>query len=235
MKKIIENSPIKDLIYVIKENKLIFIYMLFTIVLPIAFSSGVVLMLQEYYWFFKSLKPLDLILIFVFLSFTMSLGITPTTFISFISGFLWGWMALIYIIPSYFFAMLLGYSFAKIIDNKKLIQTLRKLGKLPSFFNNLEQNSLKIVFLSRISPVLPFALMNVIWSVCQIKVKPFLVGGLLGMLPRTLIVIWLGTEAKSIFENPEKNWIFNLSLLLVAAGSLILLSKIVFKNTAISK
>ena len=54
--------------------------------------------------------------------------------------------------------------------------------------------------MSRLSPVLPFALMNFVLSLMQVRKRDYLYGSLLGMLPRTTFFYWLGTQAKQLYE-----------------------------------
>jgi uncharacterized membrane protein YdjX (TVP38/TMEM64 family) len=48
--------------------------------------------------------------------------------------------------------------------------------------------------LCRLSPFLPFALMNVVLPYLGIRFRNFMIPGLIGMLPRTLFFLWAGTQ-----------------------------------------
>jgi uncharacterized membrane protein YdjX (TVP38/TMEM64 family) len=62
----------------------------------------------------------------------------------------------------------------------------------------LKQNDLVLVIMCRISPVLPFAIMNVVLGYTGIRIKPFLVGGLIGMLPRTVMAVAIGMQMEAL-------------------------------------
>jgi uncharacterized membrane protein YdjX (TVP38/TMEM64 family) len=58
-------------------------------------------------------------------------------------------------------------------------------------------DALKIVFLTRLSPVLPFNVLNVAYGLSRVPARTFLLGTLLGTLPVTVVHIWIGTTARS--------------------------------------
>ncbi len=135
--------------------------------------------------------------------FSMGLALTPTTFIALLSGYFLGMKALPFLVIAYSAASLIGFGITKFIDHGKLLETLCNLpGKwgrnTERFINGLNQNQFAIVILSRISPVLPFAMMNVVLSLAKVRLRVFLVAGIIGMLPRTALSIWLGSQAQDL-------------------------------------
>jgi len=76
---------------------------------------------------------------------------------------------------------------------------------LDHFLENVRANSFSWVFVTRLSPVFPFAITNALMAFLGVRVKQFFVAGTLGMLPRTLLALWTGTQAKtiqSLYQNP---------------------------------
>ncbi len=139
--------------------------------------------------------------IFYLLSvFTMTLAITPTTFMALISGFFLGIDGIIPIVISYQLASLIGYYLAGKLDEGFLQFIQVKYPKSRRIIDNLHQNQLGLTFLSRLSPALPFAIMNVVLSVSGIRLLHFFWGGLIGMLPRTLLFVWVGLEASKLSD-----------------------------------
>ena len=66
--------------------------------------------------------------------------------------------------------------------------------------NTVESNPFWFVILCRISPILPFGLMNLLLPAFGVKVKEFIIAGTLGMLPRTILFVWLGSAAQNLIE-----------------------------------
>lgn len=59
---------------------------------------------------------------------------------------------------------------------------------------------LKIVFLTRLSPVFPYNLLNYAYGVTRVRFRDYLLGSWLGMIPGTVMYVYLGSTVKSIAE-----------------------------------
>jgi uncharacterized membrane protein YdjX (TVP38/TMEM64 family) len=163
---------------------------------------------------------------FAVTAFTMAFALTPTTFVALLSGFLLGWLALLPLCVSYLAAALIGYRAVGYLDRGNLLQFLSQRKGVEAFMQKLQNSSLSVIAMSRLSPVLPFAVMNVVFSLVKIPVRPFLWGSFWGMLPRTVLSVWAGTQAlrlQTLVENPDESlpWRVGLIVLtLVSVGGL---------------
>ena len=90
----------------------------------------------------------------------------------------------------------------------------------------------------RLSPVMPFAMMNVFLASLPIKMYNYIMGSMLGMLPRTLLLFWAGMNAVEIWnfvQSPTIDGIWQmlpLLLVFVAIAGLIYIFKSVLKEVA---
>ncbi len=134
----------------------------------------------------------------------MAIAITPTTFISILSGYFLGWLCMPFVVISYLFAAILGFFIAKKIDKGKFINSLGAIAGIEGILRNLKDRELYITFLAKISPILPFALSNFLLSIGGANLRNFIIGSLLGMLPRTALAIYIGNEAQRISILIEK-------------------------------
>ena len=76
-------------------------------------------------------------------------------------------------------------------DPKALIEMLDKaVGK----------SGWKIVLLTRLSPLLPFNLLNYAFGLTQVRFRDYVLGSWIGMLPGTLLYVYLGSLAHSVEE-----------------------------------
>ncbi|TAF74208.1 MAG: DedA family protein [Bacteroidetes bacterium] len=153
-----------------------------------------------------------------------------TTFTCLASGFLMGWQTLFYIIPLYFFAQSIGYYIAKKIDSGTMISFLGNSKKLNYLLENIHTNQSKLVFLARISPVLPFSLTNLIFGMLQINFWVFTWAGLLGMLPRSILAVWLGINAKDLMNPSENSTLQKTILIILGIISILLIMKLLFQK-----
>ena len=143
------------------------------------------------------------ILFFLVTALTMAVLLTPTTFIASLSGFLFGLSSTFYVVPAYLVASLLGYLVGKRLDGGKLLKSMVEVDNKQVLKNTVDANPFWFVMLCRISPVLPFGLMNIVLPAIGVKIKAFITAGTVGMLPRTVLFIWLGSVAQDLMQAIE--------------------------------
>lgn len=127
--------------------------------------------------------------------FTMALGLTPTTLVATLAGFLFGWAAFPYIIGSYLAAAFLGRWLGVWLNRILTGSVSFSNPKADHLFTRLEARPFWLLLFCRLSPVLTFALTNVALGRMQFKMPVFLTATFLGMLPRTTLVFYTGTQA----------------------------------------
>lgn len=62
----------------------------------------------------------------------------------------------------------------------------------------VEQQGFRIVFLTRLSPVFPFNVLNYAFGITTVRLRDYLLASWLGMLPGTLMYVYLGSAAQSL-------------------------------------
>ncbi|WP_081622100.1 TVP38/TMEM64 family protein [Endozoicomonas elysicola] len=170
----------------------------------------------------NSLSTSHWVWLFAISALTMALALTPSTLIALISGYFLGWSAFFYIVISYPIASGIGYMVGKTLDHGKLMSTLPSESRIHRILNELShQHQWPLVILTRISPILPFSLMNLVLPAIGIRLHTFLLAGFIGMLPRTLFALWAGMQARdliALLENPTQG---NLSVIFMIVVSII--------------
>ncbi|MEM6752709.1 MAG: TVP38/TMEM64 family protein [Cyanobacteria bacterium P01_C01_bin.38] len=96
----------------------------------------------------------------------------------------------------------------------------RQIGNKPSFQaidKAVAKNGFKIVFLTRLSPIFPFNLLNYAFGVTQVSLKDYILGSI-GMIPGTVMYVYMGSiigeiamESSSIPINPETQLVKSIS------------------------
>ncbi|WP_257294757.1 TVP38/TMEM64 family protein [Endozoicomonas sp. YOMI1] len=153
---------------------------------------------------------------------TMALALTPSTLIALISGYFLGWTAFFYILISYPAASVIGYLIGKSLDHGKLMNTLPPNSHIHLILDELKHHhQWPMVILTRISPVLPFSLMNLVLPAIGIRLHTFLIAGFIGMLPRTLFALWAGMQARDLFSLLKKPTQGNLSVIVMVMASIL--------------
>lgn len=187
----------------LRENKLSFFLMLWMAVMPILCSALISIAAIQYETYIRQFSFPQWLLFYLGTSLSMALALTPTTFIALISGYFLGWQATPYMLVAYLLASGLGYSLARLADKGKLGHAIEQIPKVKEFIHAINQKQFTFIILCRISPVLPFAIMNVVLSIMRVSFFQFLWAGFLGMLPRTLLFLWIGSTASMLREAVE--------------------------------
>lgn len=188
---------------ILKTNRRSAALALWMAIVPLTVSSLVTVYVLQYEAEIATFGTLAWTLYFVGSCLTMALALTPTTFIATLSGYFLGMAAAPFVVLAYILASFLGYQLTHIVDNGHFVETIRELPggrgeKALRFLEGVKSNQFGLIVMARISPVLPFALMNVMLPIAGVKLRAFLLAGTLGMLPRTLFFIWLGSQAQEL-------------------------------------
>ena len=208
----------------LKKNTFTLLYTFFLGLMPLLVSSSISYWVITHEQEIQNFTFQNWTIAFAFACFTMAFALTPTTFIALLSGYFLGWQAFIPVGITYWIASFLGYKAAQMIDGGRFIRILSEKPKVKQILENLQKDEFKIILLARLSPVLPFAVTNVLFSFSGTKLRNFLTAGFLGMLPRTILSIWIGTQAqeiKRLIEHPSEGNISKFLILGLIGGSIL--------------
>ncbi len=177
------------------------------LIMPLSFSSGLSFLIIDNVHQIEELQFIEWVAVYVIISLTMTFALTPTTVIALLSGYFLGIYAIIPVVISYSLASVGGFYLSKPLGRNFQEVVNSSYPKLDLFIHKMRDKSpVSFVIFSRISPVLPFAVMNIVLPFMGIRFKSFFWGGMLGMLPRTILAIITGKLTKDIFaivENPS--------------------------------
>ncbi len=143
---------------------------------------------------------------------TAGLGILPTVSQAILAGFAfgitWGFPAALI---GFAGASVIGYFIANRIARDKIEGEIHKHPKAQiirdAFLRHGKMRALLILTLLRIPPNSPFALTNYAMSVAGVKLVPFLIATVVGMAPRTLAAVWIGSQVSSWDEVHKPKWL----------------------------
>ncbi len=190
---------------------------------PLLGSAVVLGLLYERSTLLQNLTLAQGLLYFTVVGLTMALALTPTTFVAIISGYYFGWVGLPGMVAAYALAAALGYELARRLDHGKLRTVLHHFPKADAVLAELQTQSWSLIILTRLSPVLPFALMTFVLAIVGVARRRFLAASVLGMLPRSLFFYWLGTKAQDVLtllRDPDEGTLSKLVLIGLVVASL---------------
>jgi len=140
-----------------------------------------------------------------------SAALTPPTMLALIFGYFLGWQA----VTPLFLINLGGILFINLlvrwVDHDRFRNLLQQNPKAGQVLERIKEREFSVIFYAKLSPVLPFGLTNLLFALSGARLSNILLGGMLGMMPRTLLAIWTGHQAREIrtlLENPNQNtWV----------------------------
>jgi len=135
----------------------------------------------------------------------MGLALVPTTFFAVITGYLFGWQAFPYLVLSYTLASAVGYLLGRVLEKDSLEWILEPYPKAGQLIHDKRDQMGRLIFYIRISPVIPFAISNLVFALLDTGLKRVLWFGFLGMLPRTLLAFSSGAFAGTIQDALSSN------------------------------
>jgi uncharacterized membrane protein YdjX (TVP38/TMEM64 family) len=157
------------------------------------------------------------------LTLTSAVALTPPTFLALVFGYFLSWSGLPLMIFLNIGAISLVYFLAHFFQPEpirgNLVEVYPVMNKL---IRRFQDNQLRLIFFAKLSPVLPFAITNIFFVVVGARLKQVLLGGTCGMIPRTILAIWAGSEARDIrylLDHPNEGLLNKIVLLVLIIGS----------------
>ncbi|WP_046244629.1 TVP38/TMEM64 family protein [Hymenobacter terrenus] len=197
--------------------------MFLLVAVPLLGSSSLLLLLYKRQELLQHLSLGQQLLYFVVIAVTMAFALTPTTFVAIMTGYYLGWTGLPGMVLAYALAAAIGYELAQRLDHGKLRHFLQLFPKAEAVLGELQHQSWQLILLTRLSPVLPFALMTFVLAIVGVPRRRFLAASVLGMLPRSLFFYWLGTQASDVLallRDPDQGSLSKAVLISLVAASL---------------
>lgn len=153
---------------------------------------------------------------------TSTVALTPPTLLALVFGYFLGWNALLPLFALNMVAILLVNGLVQRIDQNRLLNYVEQNPKVQSVLERIRRQELKFIFFTKLSPVLPFAVTNLVFALSGARLRTILLGGFLGMVPRTVLAVATGGQAREIrtlLENPNQaNWVQVAVVLLLIAS-----------------
>ena len=200
--------------------------------LPLLSSSFLTYLLYEHQDSLGTLSTGQWILFSVILAGLCGIALIPPTFLAIVMGYFLGWAALPLLILINMLAIVLIYGLSGWLNLSWIENWLRNDPRRAAVLNRIRQEELKIIFFTKLSPLFPFAVTNLIFAASGAAFRNIVLGGFLGMIPRTILAVYAGTQARGLqelMENPEgsslSQWLISGLILASVAGLFFVLKK----------
>lgn len=150
------------------------------------------------------LGPIGLVLfvgVYVLATVLFLPGTILTIGAGFVFGLLWGFVGVsVGSTAGAACAFLIGRYFAR----DKVQEAVANKPKFKAIDRAVGEKGWKIVLLLRLSPLVPFNLQNYVYGLTAIKFWPYVAASWAGMIPGTLLYVYLGTAGREVVEAAAK-------------------------------
>ena len=174
---------------------------------------------------------LGFILIYI-VSTVMMLPGSPLTFTA---GALFGfWKGLILVSIGSTLGATCAFMISRYLMRKSVEKRFLENKKFQSVDNEINENGWKIVILARLSPIIPFFLLNYALGITKIRFFHFIFASWIGMIPGTIVYVLMGNMGGA-FINGKKSpfeWVLLGIGLIATILVTLLISKIIKKSQA---
>lgn len=189
----------------------------------IKFFKGYLTKSENFIYTHKSTAPILYIVIFtvrtIFIIFPYSVMIV-------FGGKIFGpVLGFIYSMVAIYLSSSLAFGLGRFLDKKIIERILKK--ELKGLDSKVEKHGFKIIFLMRISMIFPFDLLSFTAGMSKMNYKDFILGTILGIIPETLSLTYLGKNLSNPFSF---EFVFTLILVLVTVAIPIVYSKVFKKH-----
>lgn len=130
----------------------------------------------------------------------------PGSALTLAAGFIWGpivGMAVVF--PSAVIAALAAFVIGRTLARKWVEEAMATRPRFRAFDRAIGARGLRFVTLLRLSPVMPFNVLNYALAITNISAREYLVGTIAGMLPGAFMYVYLGSSISSIVQLGASN------------------------------
>ena len=213
LKELLFNSTLKV--------KLSALFLVAMYILPVISNLVLVALFAANIETIKDWNQTTIIYLGVLIFFTSSFSITSTTLLSIACGYLFGWVSFPILLVMFTTGSLLGYYLANMFDQGTIMSWISTNEVIYKFIEKLKQRVNFMVFVMRVTPILPFTVTNILCSYLSVPLKNYLGMSFLGIGARLLAMVYTGTQISSIV-NMDNDPVYKFQKIAFFIGSLVL-------------
>lgn len=123
----------------------------------------------------------------------------PASLLTLAAGFLYGplWGTLL-VSPASVAGSTLAFLLGRTVARERVKRRIESNARFSAIDAAVETTGLKVVFLLRLSPIFPFTLLNYALGLTRVRLRDYILGSFLGMLPGTFLYVYLGSSVANI-------------------------------------
>src|SRR5437667_3410830 len=124
--------------------------------------------------------------------------LAPGAILTIGAGFAFGlWKGFLAVSAGSTLGAALAFLVARFIARDKVEAIAERNDKFRNIDNAIGKQGAKLVFLLRLSPVIPFNLSNYLYGLTGVRFWPYVLASWIGMMPGTFLYVYIGTAGKA--------------------------------------
>jgi len=138
------------------------------------------------------------ILVFIVVYVLATVLMAPGSILTIGAGFAFGlWKGFLAVSAGATLGASLAFLVARFIARAKIEAIAQRNEKFRKIDNAVGQQGARLIFLLRLSPVVPFNLSNYFYGLTGVKFWPYVLASWIGMMPGTLLYVYIGSVGKA--------------------------------------
>jgi len=138
------------------------------------------------------------IFIFIIVYAVATVLLAPGSVLTIGAGFVFGlWKGFVAVSAGSTLGAALAFLVARFIARDKIERMAQANEKFRRIDNAIGKQGAKLILLLRLSPIIPFNLSNYFYGLTAVKFWPYVVASWIGMMPGTLLYVYIGTAGKA--------------------------------------
>jgi uncharacterized membrane protein YdjX (TVP38/TMEM64 family) len=138
------------------------------------------------------------IFVFIIVYAVATVLLAPGSVLTIGAGFVFGlWKGFLAVSVGATLGASLAFLIARFIARDKVEAIARRNERLCKIDNAISKQGAKLIFLLRLSPVIPFNLSNYFYGLTAVKFWSYVLASWIGMMPGTLLYVYIGTAGKA--------------------------------------
>jgi uncharacterized membrane protein YdjX (TVP38/TMEM64 family) len=138
------------------------------------------------------------IFIFICVYAVATVLLAPGAILTIGAGFAFGlWKGFLAVSAGATLGASLAFLVARFIAREKIETVAQRNDKFRKVDNAIGRQGAKLIFLLRLSPVIPFNLSNYFYGLTGVRFWPYVLASWIGMMPGTFLYVYIGTAGKA--------------------------------------
>src|SRR6266496_2938176 len=138
------------------------------------------------------------IFVFIIVYAVATVLLAPGSVLTIGAGFVFGlWKGFLAVSVGATLGASLAFLIARFIARDKIEAIAQRNEKFRKIDNAISKQGAKLIFLLRLSPVIPFNLSNYFYGLTGVRFWPYVLASWIGMMPGTFLYVYIGTAGKA--------------------------------------